>query len=86
MKLLKSAAAAFGLLAVLGTAVVALPGRAAAQTADSYDQEFLIDLYDFLRSQDPMTYSVAVDEMGDDGNIWVAQSFCSALSAGGESG
>ncbi|MEO1634126.1 MAG: hypothetical protein AAFS04_03475 [Cyanobacteria bacterium J06631_9] len=71
----------FSLFALLGVAAVSVPTAAIAQYT-SQDQQYLTDLYNFLQSQDELTYALAADEMGHEGNIWVAQSFCSEFENG----
>ena len=71
----------FSLVALLGVAAVSMPTEAIAQYT-SQDQQYLNDLYSFLQSQDELTYALAADEMGHEGYIWVAQSFCNEFENG----
>lgn len=70
-----------GLSALLGTAEIAMPTAAVAQTS-SADSAYLNDLYSFLQGQDDITYTMATQALGSDYNIWVAQMFCETFAAG----
>lgn len=63
------------LCVVLGTFVLAAPTAAIAQT-EAVDRAFLDGLYSFLQSQDDLAYQVAVSQVGDASNIWLAQGIC----------
>ena len=60
---------------LLGAFALAAPTAAVAQT-ESVDRAFLNSLYSFLQEQDNLAYQVAVSQVGDDSNVWLAQGIC----------
>ena len=65
----------FQLFALLGTFALAAPTAAVAQT-EAVDRAFLDSLYSFLQGQDDLAYQVAVSQVGDASNVWLAQGIC----------
>ncbi|MEO1592697.1 MAG: hypothetical protein AAFU71_15590 [Cyanobacteria bacterium J06632_22] len=63
------------------TAAVVLVSGSSAQ-AQSTDQYFINDLYNFLGSQDAVAYEVASQYLGPEVNVYLAQSFCQAFRDG----
>ncbi|MEL6137034.1 MAG: hypothetical protein AAFR42_06455 [Cyanobacteria bacterium J06628_6] len=66
--------------ALLSTATVL--ATAPAALAQSADQNYISDLYNFLGSQDELAYVVAAEYIGADMNVYLAQSFCQAYREG----
>ncbi|MEM9151007.1 MAG: DUF732 domain-containing protein [Cyanobacteria bacterium P01_F01_bin.3] len=60
---------------LLGAFALAAPTAAVAQT-ESVDRAFLNSLYSFLQEQDNLAYQVAVSQVGDASNVWLAQGIC----------
>lgn len=60
---------------LLGALALAAPTAAVAQT-ESVDRAFLNSLYSFLQEQDNLAYQVAVSQVGDASNVWLAQGIC----------
>ena len=69
---------------VLGAALTtaAVLGSSTSAMAQSTDQSYINDLYNFLNSQDQVAYAVASQYLGADMNIYLAQSFCQAFRDG----
>lgn len=63
------------LLALLGTFALGAPTAAMAQT-ETVDRAFLDSLYTFLQEEDNLAYQVAVNQVGDASNVWLAQGIC----------
>ncbi|MEL6263186.1 MAG: hypothetical protein AAFR12_19180 [Cyanobacteria bacterium J06626_6] len=68
-------------IALSGLVTLSAPTAAAAQMSTA-DQDYLNSLYSFLQAQDTTAYGLATNEMRDEGNIWIAQTFCQSFERG----
>lgn len=67
-------------LPLLGAMALSTPTAALAQT-NANDQNFLNDMYSFLHGQDDLAHELA-NWMGDEMNVYVAQSLCQEFASG----
>ncbi|MEL6604507.1 MAG: DUF732 domain-containing protein [Cyanobacteria bacterium J06614_10] len=68
-------------IALSSLIALSAPAAASAQTSAA-DQEYLDSLYSFLQAQDNTAYGLAINEMRDEGNIWIAKTFCQSFERG----